>query len=494
MRRALRVLGLVVVGLVQVGMPRQREPVVTPVVVERGAVAVGLVDERIVASASDDPHTNGVGAHATNHRPIVVSTQEDADLVSLVGHENPVEVRRATRNTSGGRFPNRHPKRTVGLAFDQRVILLVGAEDVHPAAQDPIERQGGVEQPIPSVAKGVFKLSAQSLLVGRGEASHRFHDDLIGQAFLKIARHPLEVRPHQLREQVPVKGPAIPRRAEYRRIVPREAYVVGQQRAAQTDEEPVDPRQGPVPVARNGLPAHRVPLLERGPAPLVGVAVPIPYEQVHQARPQVAVAVHSVTLLVFDPLEEPLRARHPCGARKPRRAVWPLVRTDLDPSQKTAELIQELAQALVPRHDDQRGVRVQDAGRFEERSDHHRAQGEQRADLVLQDALRHSLPELRIEPPGNVLVDGPKRVELAVGAPQAQRRSLEPPASTEGREPPRVAIEVEHLDFDWEGPEIAVEAAKEEPMQAPRVVPPLGSRHDRGAGPQVPGRHLDRAR
>src|SRR2546430_14959616 len=82
-------------------------------------------------------------------------------------------------------------------------------------------------------------------------------------------------------------------------------------------EQACQPRKGLVPVTRDRPPDVNPGLVESGPAPLLGVAVPIADEDVDQARRKQRARIRAVARVRCEMVPHLLGARDPLGPREP---------------------------------------------------------------------------------------------------------------------------------------------------------------------------------
>src|SRR2546426_5666494 len=99
------------------------------------------------------------------------------------------------------------------------------------------------------------------------------------------------------------------------------------------------------------------------------------------------------------------------------------------------------------------------------------------ADLVLNDLADEGGAQLGRQRECRVLVDRPECVVAAVSAREPEHLRLAPAAAAARREPARESGQVEHLDLERRGPEIAIVGAEHEAMEPSRPV--VRARDDR---------------
>ena len=236
-----------------------------------------------------------------------------------------------------------------------------------------------------------------------------------------------------------------------------------------------------------------LPVAEAGPAPLIGVAVPVTQIDVHQAGGEVGARIHPIIGALAQLLEQPLGADDVGRAGEARRVVG-LLRPLLDRPQHPAELRRELAQpGRVWRHDHQARLGMEDAGGLEDRGHDERPRGVRRAGLVAHDVGRGGLAQLGGQRPGGILVHRAEAVLLAVGAHEAERLGLLAAAAPSGPEAAGERGQVEHRNVDRGRPELPIAGTEEEAVEDPGLV--LGPRrhpHRRARDERVLPRRLGR--
>ena len=247
-------------------------------------------------------------------------------------------------------------------------------------------------------------------------------------------------------------------------VVPFEEAGHGLPRHAEQDAREVG--EGLVPVL-----GQRPPGLVPRPqvAPLEAVAVPVAEEEVEQ--PGAEVRRHVDVHVARGPVPpELLRGDDLVRAEESAVAIRSRQRVLVDRPRLAAEGRAELAQRGIVGHEDDLGIRVDDAGRLGQRRDHERRAGVVGHRLVLEDPGRPALAPLLGQDLGRVLVQRPEGVAAPVRAFQGEAQALHAAHLPHGREAAGVGAQVEHRHLDRRRPHRAVGLAEPELVEAPRGV------------------------
>src|SRR6185437_13222053 len=94
------------------------------------------------------------------------------------------------------------------------------------------------------------------------------------------------------------------REAPDARVLVAEADELGPVVSGEIQEHAVEARERLVPIARDGTPPVHITGIEARPAPLVLMPVPVPDEDVHQARCEIGARVDPIAGAVLEVLEE----------------------------------------------------------------------------------------------------------------------------------------------------------------------------------------------
>src|SRR6185437_16077112 len=126
-------------------------------------------------------------------------------------------------------------------------------------------------------------------------------------------------------------------------VARRELDQLGHGEPRETQQEPVEPGERLVAVARDRGPgAGRV--AQPRPAPLALVAIPIAEEEIHEARREKRAGVHRLVLVLLEPLEQLVGVHDLRGAGEAWLTVPPAGLALLERAEHVPELGAELAQ------------------------------------------------------------------------------------------------------------------------------------------------------
>jgi len=184
----------------------------------------------------------------------------------------------------------------------------------------------------------------------------RIIDHRVGEIFLERRGHGVPDGAGKLRQEASVERAAVPREPEQIVVVAAKAdeLRVRVHEPGERPHEPVELHERPVAVARNRLPSIRRRAADACPTPLIGMAVPVPDEHVEEPSGEKRACVHGLVRMLRNALEQLFRAHHLHHAGALGGRVFRIVSgTQLDQSEHARELLPELAEARVVRHDDQ---------------------------------------------------------------------------------------------------------------------------------------------
>ena len=353
--------------------------------------------------------------------------------------------------------------------------------DVHVSGQQRVEPARGLSQPVAPLLQRAGQPGAALPVVFGRLAAHGNVDHRVGQLHLQRRGGRIPDRPLQVREQPPIERPRVPVETDHVGIGTPEAHDVRVVIAGEPRQESVEPRERLIAIAGDRAPHARVALVEPGPAPLVGVTVPITHIDVEQPRREIGPGVHPVRRIPVELLPQLCRAHDLGHAGKDRvLLVGHFRRTFFELAQHAGEGRPELAQPRVIGQHIEARLHVEHARRREQGRDYQRAGGMAGADLILHDVLHERPAQLGRHRARRVLVHGTEHVRPAVRALEAERLRLAPTAALGGCEPSPDTRQIEHLDPHRRRPQIAVVPAEHDAVQPAGPVLRAGG-HSHGA-------------
>src|SRR5690606_9325154 len=242
------------------------------------------------------------------------------------------------------------------------------------------------------------------------------------------------------------------------------------ERPEASSQEAIGMDERPVAIARNRT-VHLVALLaEAREAPLVRAAVGVADPEVDQPRTQELFRIHPVSARLLEVVQNVFRILDLRGPGEPRRVIGAFVRLQLNLAQHARERLPELAQSRVVRHDIQRGLQVQDAGRLQQARHDDMTGGMETADLILDQATQEGAVQLARQSLLRKLVDRAEAPADAARVYHVQRNTLVAASLSLRLESTGEGAQVENRNRDRREPQRTPAITQPEPGEATRLV------------------------
>ncbi|MDX2059546.1 MAG: hypothetical protein SFV24_17170, partial [Gemmatimonadales bacterium] len=238
-------IGRVVDGpvLARVDRPSHRA-IVAAGIVESGSTERGLIDEPVVAPASDGPHDDRGIAGPDHRRTVGAALEVQPNLPGLAGVETAPEERRAA-----GPWTDRHLDHSGIDSLDHRELGLVRARDVDLGRQHFVVAPGHGAKPAPPGLEGAQQPRPVGLPHLGREPGHRLLEHLIGDPRLEDSGHRIPDRPLELGQEPAIQIAPVPRRPDDGRILRSEVDELRHLLPNHAKEKPVEANEGLIAVA-----------------------------------------------------------------------------------------------------------------------------------------------------------------------------------------------------------------------------------------------------
>src|SRR5690242_21266778 len=119
-------------------------------------------------------------------------------------------------------------------------------------------------------------------------------DDRVGQSLLQTSRERIPYRPLEIHKQATVQHAPIPRQPSHVGVVWSEADEIREVEVRKPWQQTVQFGECLVAISRDGPPQAGVALIKPRPAPLPGVPIPVPDEEIEQPRGEESARIDAI--------------------------------------------------------------------------------------------------------------------------------------------------------------------------------------------------------
>ena len=373
------------------------------------AVLSGVVEHVLLPVTADGAYRDRQGSLTLEDGAVVTAMQVEPHIARFVGRERAVDVGWGTRRARC-LAEHLHPHMLAVDPDHRGAVGVVGGMEIHLAGEEPVVPNCFMRQSVATLHQGRAQRRAVDRQICRGHEGHGRIDHRVREKRDEFRRHRIPGGPGERGEKAAVEVAAAPGCAFGEAVLRSELEQVWIGLPGDPRKQAVEQNERLVAIAGDRHPAEAVAFPHLGPAPLVGMAVPVAKEDIQQPRAEELLRVHLVARLLLGALDDVDGACDLERARKGPRRVIVLVRPLFDEAECAGKRSAELTQSRVVGEVDELRNAVQDAGGIRERGDHDRGRRMEGADLVLRDFRGDRRLEVGRHPPGGVLVDRPEGV------------------------------------------------------------------------------------